>query len=171
MTAPRKIHPSATLFVAVLLALFLPFGNAVASCGSENADFTGIEMLTGTIEPNPANPGAGIYDQDREFVEQIEQDGWFFMAALTGLALIGLVLTTLAGGKLWGTCCALIAIDAAVLALVVNFSDAYIGFHLAFWPTAIGALLAFCLSMQRWFGRPRERQAAIDTTPEQPVLR
>jgi hypothetical protein len=171
MTTIRKIHPSATLFVAVLLALFLPFGNAVASCGSENADFTGIEMLTGTIEPNPPAPGSPISEADREFVEQIEQDGWFFMAALTGLALIGLVLATMAGGRLWGTCCALIAIDAALLALFVNFRDAHIGFHLAFWPTAIGALLAFCLSLQRWYGRSRERQAAIDTTPEQPLLR
>jgi hypothetical protein len=171
MTTLRKIHPSATLFVAVLLALFLPFGNAVASCGSQNADFSGIEMLTGTIEPNPSGPGAAVNEEDRKFVEQIEQDGWFFMAALTGLALIGLVLTTLAGGRLWGTCCALIAIDAALLALFVNFSDAHVGFHLVFWPTAIGALLAFCLSLNRWVARSSDRQAAIDTTPGQPVLR
>jgi hypothetical protein len=165
------IHPSAPLFAAILLSLLLPFGNAVESCGSASADFSAVEVLTGSIEPNPSGPGLPVSAADQRFADEVEQAGWPFAAMLAGLGLIGLVLTTLAGGRLWGTCCALIAIDTIVLAFAVNLGDAHAGFHVAFWGSAAGALIAFCLTLNRWVERRRARLAANDTTPELPLLR
>jgi hypothetical protein len=189
METLRTIHPSATLFAAIFLALFLPFGQAVESCGSSKADFSVVEVLSGTVEPSPRvpdlpglpafepepyDPTPPIDAEDRRFADEVERSGWPFAALLVALAATGLMLTTLFRGFLWGTCSLLIAIDSVLLMLAVNLGDLYAGGHLVFWGSSFGALVALFLAFARWVGRRQERHAGLAspvTTPEELSVR
>jgi hypothetical protein len=159
----RAIHPSAALFVGILIALVLPFGHAVASCSSENADFTGIDLVIYDVEPQPSEPGLPIQQADREFADEVETNGGPFAAILLGAAVLGLALAIFARGRLWGTCCFVAALATAAIAVAVNMDDAYVGCHLAFWLSLAGFLTRLFDAVHRWFLRrsARHEQAFV----------
>ena len=154
-----KPHPSAALFVGVLIALVLPFGHAVASCGSERADFSGVDLILQDVEPQPAAPGWPIGQSDRDFADSVESNGAPAAVVLLLVAVLGLALALFAGGRLWGTCCFVAALATLAIAVFVNMSDAYIGWHLAFWLTAGGVVTRFLSAVRRRYLRRSERLA------------
>lgn len=153
MNRIRTIHPSAALFVGVLLALMLPFGHAVESCASENADFSGIDLLVYDVEPQPAAPGLPITQTDRNFADQVETNGAPFAAILLAAAVVGLALAIFGRGRLWGTCCFVAALATIAISVAVNMDDPYVGWHLAFWLSVAGFLTRLFDAVHRWFLR------------------
>jgi hypothetical protein len=152
----RRIHPSAALFVGVLIALALPFGHAVGSCSPDHADFSGVGLLAQDVE--------GSSDW---FAEEVEANGAPFAWALLLTGLVGLGLAVFARGALWGTLCFLAWCWTALLALAVNLDDAYIGFHLAFWLPAAGFVTRVLAAVRRRFTQPA-KPAGVSGSPSRP---
>ena len=73
---------SATAFAGALLAFTLPFGT-VASCDGEEVRFTGTELATFSVSPDPN--GDGTLD------EEIERNGGALALAMLLVAAFGLV--------------------------------------------------------------------------------
>lgn len=148
MARIRRIHPSATLFAGVLIALLLPFGQAVDGCGAK-ADFRGVDLLIQDVQATePA---------DEEFAEEVEAYGAPFAWALALTGLAGLALAVFARGALWGTLCLLAWCWTSLLSVAVCLGDAYIGWHLAFWLPAGGIVARFLVAVRRRFVR-RDQQ-------------
>lgn len=163
-TKIRTTHPSAALFVGLLIALMLPFGHAVESCSSENADFSGINLLVYDVEPQPSEPGLPIEQADRNFADQVETHGGPFAAILLGAAVLGLALAIFGCGGVWGTCF-VAALATAAIAVAVNMDDAYVGWHLAFWLSVGGFLTRLFDALHRWFLRRSARHEEFADDP------
>jgi hypothetical protein len=156
----RLVHPSAAIFVGILIALFLPFGHAVAGCGSEQAEFTGIDLVLSDVEPMPSEEGGPITAADRDFADQVETNTLLPTALLLAAALTGLLLAVFVRGKLWGTCCAVAMVATLAIGLLANFDDAHAGWHLAFWLPAGGVAARIFLAVARRFGAGAPEAAA-----------
>jgi hypothetical protein len=152
----RAIHPSATVFVGVLIALVLPFGQAVDSCSSDHADFTGVDLILYDVEPQPADSSFSptINQSDREFADEVETNGGPAAGILLLSAVLGLILAVFYRGRLWATCCLVAALSTVAIAVLVNMDDAHIGWHLAFWLPAAGC----ALKTMGWIARLGEKR-------------
>ena len=90
--APASRTISGTAFACVLLALLLPFGS-VSSCDTgEEVTFTGVQLATAQVPPDPTTPG--------HLNETVEHDASFvglivLVAAVVG---VGLAVVGRAGG-------------------------------------------------------------------------
>jgi hypothetical protein len=155
MARIRGIHPSATLFAGVLIALLLPFGQAVEGCGAE-ADFSGVDLLIQDV--HATEPG------NEEFAEEVEAYGAPFAWALLLTGLAGLTLAVFARGALWGTLSLLAWCWTSLLSVAVCLDDAYIGWHLAFWLPAAGVAARFLAAVRRRF-LGKEGQQAVGRPP------
>ena len=157
-TRRRRIHPSATLFVAILLAFALPFGHAVESCGSSSFDATGVEILTKTVHANP---------ESRAYASEIEDNAvvpaWLMVAA----AIAGLLLAALAGGRLTSLAGAVGLFFTLYLGVAMELAEAYVGYELVLLLFGVAMLLplfaAIARAIERRVGRRRaaRREAAV----------
>lgn len=161
MNLVRRFHPSATVFLGILIALCLPFGHAVSACGEENAKFTGVDLVRSDVEPMPAEPGLPITAADRAFADQVETDSLLPAAALLAVAASGLLLALFLRGKFWGTCCAVAAVATLAIGFLSNMDDAYVGWHLAFWLPVAGLVVRVGLAVATGRGRARTPEAAV----------
>lgn len=100
---------SATAFTGAVLAFALPFGT-VANCDGEEVRFTGAELATFTVPPDPSASGTLHTDVERNA-------GLLAFAALLAAAL-GLVLA-IAGRPRGGICAGFGLVAAQLLGLAI----------------------------------------------------
>ena len=163
----RKIHPSATLFVGILIAFTLPFGYSAQSCGVTTKEYRGVDLLVGHVEPS--GPGT----EEKDYASAVSHRGLLWSWLLMGATLFGLRATILRRGRLWGTWCAVAATLALLLGLlVIDAGDVEIGWLLAFFLPAGGVVLKLFIFLGRWLWRRMPSSFAPGvTTPDEPAVR
>jgi hypothetical protein len=159
----RAIHPSAALFVGILLAFTLPFGYSAQACGPSTKEYYGAELLVGHVEPD----GPGF--EDKEYATGVAHRGlvlgWLIFAA----AVLGLHTAVRREGRLWATWCAVAAALSLVFAFfVIDAGAPRAGWFIAFFLPAGGVVLKILLALGRWIAK---RFAPSVTTPEEPAVR
>jgi hypothetical protein len=98
---------SATAFAGAVLAFALPFGT-VSNCDGEEVRFTGAELATFTVPPDPVNDGT--------LHEDVERNAGLLAACVLLAAVLGLVLAIV--GRARGGLCAALGLVAAQLLVV-----------------------------------------------------
>jgi hypothetical protein len=155
----RAIHPSAALFVGILLAFTLPFGFSAEACGSQTQPYRGAELLVGHLEA----------DGDEEYAASVAHRGLVFGWLLFGAGVVGLWGAVRRGGRLWATWCAVTAILSLSFGFVViDAGDPDIGWALTLFLPTGGVVLKILLALGRWIAR---RFAPAVTTPDEPAVR
>ena len=125
---------SATTFLAAILAFALPFG-AVSSCNGERVEFTGTQLVTLDVPPDPKHRGTLHHDVEHNCI----------LFALVVLAASIIALGLLAAGEPGAGICAAVGLLAvqllgwAILFSAEDESSLYAGFWLAFVALAIAA--------------------------------
>jgi hypothetical protein len=159
----RAIHPSAAMFVGVLIAFTLPFGYSAQSCGATTKEYRGADLLVGHVQS----------DGDDDYAAAVSHRGLVWSWLLIGATLLGLRATILRRGRLWGTWCAVAATLALLLwFLVIDAGEPYIGLELAFLLPAGGAILKLLIFLGRWLWREVPTWFAPSvTTPDEPAVR
>lgn len=166
MKRMKASHPSAALFVGILLAFSLPFGYSAQACGPSTREYRGVDLLRGHVQPDYAESV-----ESREFAAQVARRGIFFGWLLGAAAMIGLFRALFRQGRLWATWCAITAALALVLGLAVGLADTDIGWELAFFVPLGGVALKILFAFARLTWRGLQRLAPVVTTPDRPGVR
>lgn len=148
-----RIHPSATLFAAVLLAFALPFGYSAQACGSTTAPYRGVDLLVGDVQP----------DGDVEYAEEMSATGLPLSWLLLASALTGLLLAIWKRGKLWATLCTVTATAAFVLGVALDLNPD-VGWVIAFFVPVVGVAVKVLAAIARAIGRLESRPAKVAVT-------
>jgi hypothetical protein len=143
---------SATAFAGAALAFTLPFGT-VASCGGEEVRFTGAELVTFDVQPDPSTSHGTLHDD-------VERNAGLFGLVILLAAAAGLV-TAIQGVRRGGTCASVALVAAQLLGLGILFSATgdvmlHRGFVLMFTGLAVAGVvhLAARIRERRDAGRP-----------------
>jgi hypothetical protein len=161
----RRIHPSAALFIGVLLAFLLPFGSITPSCASAPVVHpTGVDLLTFSVEAEPRD----VPDRADEaaFAETVEEGAgpaaWLVVAAALG----GLLVSAFRGGRGagWAAGGGLLATLALAFMLLVAGNPVFeAGFEIVLSLNAVGSVaLAVAAVCRR---RARRRTSSLASTP------
>lgn len=155
----KRVHPSATLFVGVLLAFTLPFGYSAEACGSQTKPYHGAELLVGHVEA----------DGDQEYADAVAKRGLLFGWLLFAGAAVGLAGAVFRGGRLWATWCAIMAVLSLAFGFfVIDAGDPDVGWFLTLFVPAGGVVLKILIALGRWL---HGRFAPAVTTPDEPAVR
>jgi hypothetical protein len=155
----NRIHPSATLFVGVVLAFTLPFGYSAEACGSQTQPYHGGELLVGHVES----------DGDQEYADAVANRGLLFGWLLFAAAVVGLLGAFFRSGRLWATWSAVTAVLALALGFfVIDAGEPDVGWLLALFIPTGGVVLKILMAFGRW---TRRRFAPAVTTPDEPAVR
>lgn len=116
-----------TAFAGVILALLLPFGSVYSCDTDEEVNFTGIQLATAQVPPDPDNAG--------DLSSKVESDATFLALAVLVAAIVGVGLAV-AGRRGGGYCAAagLLALQIFLWVGLVAWEgtfDVYEGFGLA----------------------------------------
>jgi hypothetical protein len=159
----RRIHPSATLFVGVLLAFTLPFGYSAEACGSQTQTYRAADLLVLNVEPG------GSSAADAEYAESVAESGLVFAWLLLVAAVLGLRAAVLGGGRRWATWCAVTAALTLLMGFfVIDAGEIDIGWLLTLFLTAGGVVLKILIALGSWL---HGRFAPAVTTPDEPAVR
>jgi hypothetical protein len=154
----RIIHPSATLFVGVLLAFTLPFGYSAEACGPQTQPYHGAELLVGHVESS-----------DPEYADDVAKRGLLFGWLLFAAAAVGLAGAACRDGRLWATWCAITAVLSLAFGLfVINAGEPDVGWFLTLAIPAGGVALKIVIALGRWL---HGSFAPAVTTPDEPAVR
>ena len=104
---------SATAFAGAVLAFALPFGT-VSSCDGEEVRFTGAELATFTVPPDPASYGT--------LHEDVERNAGMPAVFVLLAAAFGLVGAIRAGRPRGGLCASLGLVAAQLLGMAILFT-------------------------------------------------
>jgi hypothetical protein len=134
---------SATAFLTAVLAFGLPFGT-VSSCDGEQVQFTGVQLATFDVPPDPGQ--GGTLHQD------VERNGSLPAIAVLVISVLGLGIA-LAGRRGAGICASLGLVFMQLLAWAILLtsdggSDLYIGFWLTLVSLAAAAILHLVLLLR-----------------------
>ncbi len=150
---------SVTALAAVLLAFALPFG-AVSSCDGEEVHFTGVELATFRVAPDPEHAGT--------LHQEVERNAGMLAVAALGAAAVGIVLALL-GWAGCGICASLGLVDMQVMIWAILLTsdaggDLFVGYWLALTAFAVAALLYFVLGLRSRRQRGRTAWAYVGRT-------
>jgi hypothetical protein len=148
---------SATAFVGAALAFTLPFGT-VSSCEGEEVRFTGVQLATFDVPPDPSSPGT--------LHGQVESNAGLFAVAVLLLAVLGFACV-LGGARGGGVFASLGLVAAQLLGLAILVSGTsgatlLAGFWLALLSLAVAGVthLVLAIRVRRRAGR-RVRAYAV----------
>lgn len=159
----KRIHPSATLFVGILVAFTLPFGYSAEACGPRTQEYRGTDLLVAHVEP----------DGDLEYAAAVSHRGLIWSWLLLAATLLGLRATVLNRGRRWATWCVVAATLAFVLGVaVIEAGEPRVGWFLALGAPTAGVVLKILIAFGRWIWRHvGPRFAPAVTTPGEGAVR
>ena len=156
----KRIHPSATVFLGILLAFALPFAQVVESCGSEAVNPTGVELLLGDVKPIGS-------DGESEFAEEVERQSRPFAWLVAIIAFAGLVLALFRRGARWGLCSLGCLASALALGVALEGDDYHHGYQLVLGLSAGAVALRLFLALARRARRPTRLDPPVSTAPSE----
>lgn len=157
MNLIKRIHPSAAVFLGILLAFALPFGHVVESCGSSAVDPTGVDLLIGDVQPVvPA--GSPVTQEDREFAEEVESEAGPFAWIVAVVAFTGLLLAVFLRGARWGLCSTGCLVAALALGVALDAVDYHHGYLLVLGLSAGAVAVRLFLAVARVVDRRGARR-------------
>jgi hypothetical protein len=162
----KRIHPSATVFLGILLAFALPFAHVVESCGSAAVNPTGVELLLGDVKPVASN-GEPITAEDRQFADEVEHQSRPFAWFVAVIAFAGLVLALFRRGARWGLCSLGCLVSALALGVALDGDDYHQGYQLVLGLSAGAVVLRLLLAVARRARRPTELDPRVSTAPSE----
>jgi hypothetical protein len=133
-----------TAFAGVLLALLLPFGSVYSCDTGEEVRFTGIQLATAQVPPDPANAG--------DLNSKVERDATLLALSVLVAAVVGIGLA-LVGRPGGGYCAAagLLSLQVFLWVGLVAWEgtfDVYEGFGLAFASFALAGVVHLAANMR-----------------------
>ena len=153
MSVIKRIHPSATVFLGILLAFALPFGHVTESCGSAAVNPTGVELLMYDVQP--VDNGYPIGEEDREFADEVEHQAGPFAWIVAVIAFLGLALALFRRGARWGLCALGCLVSALFLGMALEADDYHRGYLIVLGLSAGAVTLRLVLAIARRVSKSR----------------